>query len=176
MNARTNRVKVAAADFDVPQSLTEVNEAMVEVGRCQRERDRIQAEMNDNLATVREAYEHAAKPYADSISERTRGIAMYCEAHRDELTKGGKTKTARLATGEVSWRMRPPSVVARGIAGVIDALRLLGLTRFLREKVELDKNAILAEPEAVAHIKGLSISQREEFVVKPFSTELEEVR
>ena len=41
------------------------------------------------------------------------GIQTYCEAHRDELTSGGKTKTANLVTGEVSWRQRPPSVSIR---------------------------------------------------------------
>ena len=117
-----------------------------------------------------------AKPYAGRIVELTKGVATWCEAHRGELTKEGKTKTARLATGEVSWRMRPPSIVLRGAEAVIDALRKLGMDRFLRVKVEVDKNAMLAEPEAVAKIKGVSISQREEFVVKPFSTELEEVR
>jgi len=176
MNKKANtRLKVEAAEA-VPQSLAEVTEAIAEIGRCQRERDVIQAQMNEALSFWRAKYEEKAKPYAGRIVELTKGVATWCEAHRGELTKEGKTKTARLATGEVSWRMRPPSIVLRGAEAVIDALRKLGMDRFLRVKVEVDKNAMLAEPEAVAKIKGVSISQREEFVVKPFSTELEEVR
>jgi phage host-nuclease inhibitor protein Gam len=175
MNKKT-RIKLQATEHDVPQSLADVNEAVAEIGRRQRERDRIQAEMNDNLAAVRAEYEAMARPHAERIAALTHGVAMYCEANRDALTKGGKTKTARLATGEISWRTRPPSVVVRGMEAVIDALHRLKLDRFLRVKTELDKDAILAEPEAVDAIKGLSISQKEDFVIKPDSTELEEVR
>jgi len=176
MNRKPNtRIKAAALDF-VPQTMTELNDAVAGIGAAQRERDRIQAEMNDNLAAVRAEYEAMARPHADHIAELTQGVKVYCEAHRDELTKGGKVKTARLATGEVSWRTRPPSVVVRGMEAVIDALRRLKLDRFLRVKTELDKDAILAEPEAVTAIKGLSISQKEDFVIKPDLTELEEVR
>jgi len=176
VNKKANtRLKVEAADA-VPQSLEDVNAAIAEIGHCQRTRDVIQAAMNEDLAKRRSTFETEAKPYADRIAELTRGVATYCEAHRDELTKGGKTKTARLATGEVSWRMRPPSVVMRGAQAVIETLKKLKLDRFLRVKIELDKEAVLAEPEAVDGIKGLSISQKEDFVIKPDSTELEEVR
>ena len=56
-----------------------------------------------------------------------------------------------------------------------EALKSFGLERFLRTKEEIDKTAILAEPDAVEHIKGISITQREEFVIVPFETKLEEV-
>jgi len=176
VNKKANtRLKLEAADA-VPQSLEDVNAAIAEIGSRQRERARIEAAMNDKIAAVRAAWEAEAHPHALRIAELTRGVATYCEAHRDELTKGGKTKTARLATGEVSWRMRPPSVVMRGAQAVIETLKKLKLDRFLRVKIELDKEAVLAEPEAVDGIKGLSISQKEDFVIKPDSTELEEVR
>lgn len=175
MNQKT-RIKLEAAEHDVPQTLDEVNAAVAEVGRCQRERTQIQKLMNDALVDVRTSYEAAAKPYAERIAGLTKGVATYCEAHRDELTKGGKTKTAKLATGEVSWRMRPPSVNVRGLATVLDLLKRLKLDRFIRVKEEIDKDAILAERNAIDGIKGLSISQKEDFVIKPDSTELEEVR
>lgn len=176
MNKKANtRIKTDALDY-VPQTPAELNTAVADIGTAQRERERIQAEMNDNLAAVRAEYEAMAKPHADRIAELTQGVKVYCEAHRDELTRGGRTKTARLATGEISWRTRPPSVMVRGVEAVIDALRRLKLDRFLRTKTELDKEAVLAEPDAVSAIKGLSISQKEDFVIKPDSTELEEVR
>ena len=177
MNKIANtRIKLEAVDHDVPQSPEELNNAIYEIGVLQRKREIISTRMNDELASVRASFEAMAKPHADRIADLTRGVATYCEAHRDVLTNGGKTKTARLAAGEVSWRMRPPSVVVRGMEAVVDWLRRQGLTRFLRVKTELDKEAILAEPDAVVGIKGLSISQKEDFVIKPDSTELEEIR
>lgn len=172
---RTNRLKVAAAEIDIPQTRDEVNQAIADIGVAQRERERIQAAMNDDLANIRARYEEAAKPHAERIQALTQGVATWCEAHRDELTKGGRTKTAKLATGEVSWRTRPPSVNVRGKEAVIAALRKLGLDRFLRIKVDVDKDAILRERAAIEGVRGLSISQKEDFIVKPDSTELEEV-
>lgn len=174
MKANT-RIKAAAIE-DAPQTLEDVNRSVAEIGRCQRSRDRIQADMNDALARTRAVHEAQAQPYAERIAELSRGVAAWCEAHRSELTNDGKVKTAKLATGEVSWRMRPPSVNVRGAAAVIGILKKLGLTRFLREKTEIDKDAILAERDAITGIKGLSISQREDFVIKPDLTHLEEVR
>lgn len=168
------RIKAEAA-IGVPQTVEEVNRAIAEIGVCQRERDRIQADMNDALAAQREAWESQAKPYADRIKELTAGVQAWCEAHRDQLTDHGKTKTARLAAGEVSWRMRPPSVTVRGAELVIEGLRRLGLGRFVRTKEEVNKEAVLAEPEVATQVVGLSISQREDFVVKPWDTELEQV-
>lgn len=172
---RTTRLKVAAAEIDIPQSREECNRAIADIGKAQRERERIQAAMNDDLANIRERYEEAAKPHADRISALTQGVAAWCEANRDDLTQGGKRKTAKMATGEISWRTRPPSVAVRGKDAVIDALRKLGLDRFLRVKVDVDKDAILREPDTIEGVRGLSISQREDFVVKPDMTELEEV-
>lgn len=71
--------------------------------------------------------------------------------------------------------MTPPKVVVRAVENVLDYLRMAGLNRFIRSKEEVNKDAILAEPEAVADIKGISISQREEFIVVPFETALESV-
>ena len=73
------------------------------------------------------------------------------------------------------WRLRPPSVAVRGVEAVLDQLRRLGLKRFIRQKEEVNKEAILNEPEAVSHVPGISISQGEDFVVTPFEAELAEV-
>jgi phage host-nuclease inhibitor protein Gam len=174
--AKSNKVRIKAeAAIGVPQSIDEVNNAIAEIGVAQRERDRIQADMNDSLAATREAWEAQAAPYAARIKELTSSVQLYCEAHRDELTQHGKTKTARLAAGEVSWRKRPPSVVVRGAKLVLEALKRLDLTRFIRTKEEINKEAVLAEPEIADQVKGLSVTQGEDFVIKPWDTQLEQV-
>lgn len=172
--AKAARVK-APAMIDVPQTLDEVNRAIAEIGIAQRERDRIQADMNDALAATREGYEAQAAPYAARIKELTAAVQLWCEANRARLTENGKTKTAKLAAGEVSWRMRPPSVVVRGADMVLEALHRLGLHRFIRLKEEVNKEAVLAEPEIADQVKGLAISQVEDFIVKPWDTDLEQV-
>jgi len=46
--------------------------------------------------------------------------------------------------------------------------------RFIREKEEVNKEAILNEQDAVKHVPGISISQGEDFMVVPFEVELTE--
>jgi len=173
--ARKTKIKTEALNLKVPQNRQEATEYIAEIGRLQRERERIQAAMNDEIAAIKQRYEEQARPMADDIRQLTDGIHTWCEANRQELTHGGKVKTANLSSGEVRWRVRPPKVNLRNIPGVIEALKSLKLIRFIRTKEEINKEAILAEPEAVEHIKGISITQGEDFVIVPFETELEEV-
>ncbi len=172
---RNTRIKTAAAAVAF-QNREEVNEAIAQIGAAQRERDRIATAMNEELAAVRARYELEAAPHASVIEQFRQGIHIWAEANRIELTREGKTKTVKLASGEISWRTRPPKVRITGEGIVAEALKRLGLERFLRTKVEIDKNAILADPDAVAGVKGIALSQGEDFVIRPFETEIEEVQ
>jgi len=176
MSKKNTRIKTDAAQFAVPQTRDEVAEAIAKIGQHQRERAIIEAAMNGDLAERKAAFEAQAKPHADAISELTQGIATWCEANRATITAGGKVKFAEFATGEVKWRLRPPSVVIKGVDKVLEGLKSLGLDRFLRTKEEIDKEAILREPDALKGVRGVSITQKEDFVVVPFETKLEEVQ
>lgn len=173
--AKKSRIKTDAATVTFSNRL-EVDAAIAEIGAAQRARDDINTRMNTELAQVKERYEAEALPHAAVIKELGAGVQIWCEAHREELTRDGRTKTHKFGAGEVSWRMRPPRVSIRGEGIVMEALKRLGLERFIRRKEEIDKSAILEDPTAVDGIKGLSISQGEDFVIKPFETELEEVQ
>jgi phage host-nuclease inhibitor protein Gam len=171
--AKKMRAKKAAA-VDVPQTQEAVVVAIAEIGQLQRDRTRIEAAMNDELAVIREKHEAQALPLAERIQQLTNGVQTWCEAHRSDLTQGGKVKTAAFASGEVRWRMTPGKVVLRGIEAVMDALRERGLRNFIRTKEEPNKEAMLADPEGVAGVPGITIAQVEEFEVLPFETELAE--
>ena len=152
------KTKTPATKVFVPQSRAQVTEAIALIGKHQRERTRIQATMNDNLALIREKFEAEAAPLGETLNALTEGVHVWCEAHRDELTEGGKTKT-----------------LIKGAETVIEIFRARGLLGFIRTKEEIDKEAILADPEAVAGIRGVRIEQAEQFVIEPFETELEEI-
>jgi phage host-nuclease inhibitor protein Gam len=175
MAKKATRIKNEAAAVRIPQNRDECVEYIADIGRKQRERDRIQTLMNDEMAVIKQKFEEQAKPIADDLRELSQGVQIWCEANRAALTNGGKVKFAHLASGEIKWRMRPPSVRVRGAETVIEVLKKLGLTRFVRMKEEINKDAILAEPEAAANIPGITITQAEDFVIIPFETHLEEV-
>lgn len=169
------RLKQDAVTVAVPQTQDEAVAAIAAIGRHQRERTRIEADMNDQLALIRQRFEVEAAPHLDKIRALQQGVQVWCEANRAALTDGGRVKHARLASGEVSWRLTPPRVLVRGVETVLAALRQKGLNHMVRTREEVNHDAVLLEPAAVAYIKGISISQREEFIIKPFETELEEV-
>lgn len=170
--ATKNRIKKAASPVFVPQNREQVAEAIREVGTLQRELARINADMNDELAAVKEDYETQAEPRRLRVEALTTGVHTWSEANRDALTQAGKVKTVFFTSGEVAWRIRPPSVRITGQEAVLDLLRRLGLTRFIREKEEVNKDAILNEPEAVQNVAGIAISQGEDFFVTPFEAEV----
>ncbi|MBF0424801.1 MAG: host-nuclease inhibitor Gam family protein [Magnetococcales bacterium] len=169
------KVKGEAEKVPVPQTREAVVEAISLIGHLQRERTVIEAEMNERLAAIKEEYEKKAGPMAEEIRELHRGVQVWCEANRAALTEGGRIKTCALASGEISWRLRPPRVAVKAVDFVIDLLESKGLARLVRLKKEINKEAILADPDAIAGVKGLSITQGEDFVIKPFESELESV-
>lgn len=175
MAKSATKIKTAAASFPVPQSLGDANDFIARIGTAQRERQRLEAAMNDELAAVKARFEAEAKPFKDEIEDRSKGLQVFCEGRRDQLTGSGKVKFHRFAAGEVSWRSRPPKVSIRGTETVLGALKRLGLDRFIRTKEEPNKEAMLAEPQALEGLAGVKFEQGEDFVIVPFETELEEV-
>ena len=75
----------------------------------------------------------------------------------------------------MAWRQRPPSVSIRGTEAVLETLERMGLTRFIRTRSEPNKEAMLAEPDAVRGIAGITIvSGVEDFVITPFEAEVQQ--
>jgi phage host-nuclease inhibitor protein Gam len=161
--------------FPTPQNREQVADYIAAIGIAQRERARLEQDMNDELARSSSSYEEQALPFRTEIEERSKGVQAWCETNRNALTQDGRTKTAVLTSGEVQWRLRPPKVSIKGLDAVLDKLRRMGLDRFIRTKDEVNKEAILAEQEAVKRVAGISIEQGEDFVIKPFETQLEEI-
>lgn len=169
--AKNTNKRLKAATLEAPQSREETQSWIKELGDVQREHARISADLNDQIATLTEAHKPALNERADRIKVLQQGIQAWCEAHRGELTASGG-KTVNLITGEVSWRQRPPSIAVRGAEAVLESLRTLGLHRFIRQKEEINKEALLNEPDIAAGIAGISVVKgKEDFAITPFEVE-----
>jgi phage host-nuclease inhibitor protein Gam len=159
----------AAAAVAVPQSRDDVAADIRTLGDKQRDLLRLETRLNDKIARLTNLVAPQAEELKAEIKSLQGGVQTWCEANREELTKGGKTKTANLTTGEIRWRSRPPSVGIRKVEDVIASLKRLNLSQFLREKVEVNKEAILAKPDDVKGIAGITIKQGvEDFEIIPF--------
>lgn len=171
MSAKTKK-KADALAVPVPATREGAEELLGSIGQLQREISTIENKMNDKLAVVKAEAEQAAAEFNRMIDAKFKALHAWAEVHRDELLEGGG-KTAHLATGDLSWRTTPPSVRVADGKVALHSLKFFKLERFIRTKEEIDKDAILADPKAVLHVKGITVTQREEFVAKPFSSEIE---
>ena len=170
----TKKLKSKALAVQAPQSRDEVVEHIRIIGDLTRQRTRLAATMNDGIAELQEQYAQQADPINERIEALQAGVQVWCEANRATITNGNKVKFADFVTGTVKWRSKPPSVGLRKIEAVIEALKSNRLSRFIRTKEEVNKDAILADPKAVAGIAGITInSGDEEFVIEPHDQELQ---
>jgi phage host-nuclease inhibitor protein Gam len=172
--AKPTRLKSPAVAVPVPASRQDAAEQIRTIGDLTREHARLTAELNDQVAAITSGYQARLDGLAQRRDALQQGVQAWCEAHRAELTKDGKVKSANLVTGEVQWRQRPPSVRITGAEAVMDTLLRLGLERFVRVKNEVNKEAILAEPSAVQGVAGISITTGvEDFVITPYEIDTE---
>lgn len=170
----SDKTSIKRQAVQVPNNLTEAAEILRLIGQERRGIDRITATVNKKIETLKKEAMDKVNPHQDKIDGLMECLYIFAEAHRDELTEG-KRKTVKLPTGTFGWRKTPPAVRVRNLKTAINSIKLLGLRRFLRIKrvEELDKEAILQESSLAKEIRGLSIVQREEFVVTPAKTKIE---
>jgi len=168
--AKPNRIK-AKAQINVPQNKGEAAADIKQIGDLQRQITRTQTEMNDAIAHITATYQPVMEALCKQVDPLRAGVQAFCEANRVELC--GKGKTANLVTGEVQWRQRPPSVTLKAVETVIKTLLRLRLKRFVRVKMEVNKEAILLEPDAVKDVLGITVvTGVEDFVITPFEQEV----
>ncbi len=152
----------------VPQSR---EDAVWSVGRIGTLRRMIAQHRSTAEEAIRVAGEQLERDTADLITElaeHERGVQTWCEANRNGLTGDGKVKFHDFGTGQIKWRSRPASVSIRGVETVIEAFKKLGFVAFVRVKEELNKEAMLADPDKARMVAGVTIkSEGEDFVIEP---------
>ena len=157
----------------VPKSLDEAAQFLAQIGEEQRATDTIRLDLNTTVDKLKTQAMADDEPHQKKISELVEGLFAYAEAHRDDLTDDGKRKEVKVPTGIFGWRMTPPAVSLRDVKSILESLKSLRLKRFIRIKEEVNKDAMLKEPDLAKTVKGVSISQREEFIAKPAELEVE---
>lgn len=157
----------------VPRSLDEAAQFLAQIGEEQRATDKIQSDLNAKVDELKTKAMVNDEPHQKKISELVEGLFAYAEAHRDVLTDGGKRKTVEVPTGIFGWRMTPPAVSLRDVKSILKSLKSLKLERFIRIEEGVNKEAMLKEPDLAKTVKGVSISQHEDFIAKPAVLDIE---
>jgi phage host-nuclease inhibitor protein Gam len=169
--ATTRRVKTPAVP--IYESKAEAELALAKIAELQRSRIEIMAIAERKISTINEDARQDTLPIDLEISELVKNLSYYAEYNRVALTDNNKTKTVKFVHGMLQWRMTPVAVTVRGVDDVLKRLKQLGLTRFIRIKEEIDKEAMGRERPVAEAIDGVSFNQREEFVITPGDTKIE---
>ena len=161
------KVKKPATTKYVCQSKSETMDAIRDLGDRQRELTRLETELNDVIADETAKRKDAIYELKVEIERLHSGVQGWCEANRVALC-GDKSKTANLVTGTVSWRIRPPSVALKAVDKVLAELRRLKLTKYIRTKEEVNKDAILTDIKTFPTVAGITITSGvEDFIIEP---------
>jgi len=143
----------------VPYNLSGAAEFLSQIGKEQRAIDTIQLELNNKIDELKLEAMNKVKSHREKINQLVEGLFAWADVYRDELTEKGKRKTVELPTGIFGWRMTPPAVSLRNVKKILETIKALGLTQFIRTKEEINKEAMLKEPDVAKKIRGVSISQ-----------------
>ncbi|WP_162917007.1 host-nuclease inhibitor Gam family protein [Dongia deserti] len=161
---------------DAPADDIECDSYILALGELHRYLVKLEAEMNDALAKAKADFETQAEPHRQRLAALHGAIEGYCNAHRERLTGGGKTKSYRFGNGEVAWRLRPKKVTIKGAKKVLAWLKEAPkqFEKFLRIKHAIDREAMLRWPELAAEVPGVKVaSAGEQFAVTPNEMKLE---
>lgn len=184
------KAKAAAADVRIPQNRDEAAAMIKEYDASAREVARIEDQMNADLMALKAKAEADAKPHADKAAQLFKGVQLFCEANRQQLLGNSGLKTVNFGTGTVRWRWNPPKVrISGGEEAVVDRIGAkkaeavakddtateAAYGNFLRVKIEIDREAMLKNPDLARTIEGVSIGRGgETFEVEPFGAEISE--
>lgn len=173
-----NKTRAAAAA--IPQSREEAAYALAQYGAAMRELEKLETEMNEEIAKVKHGFVKRAAPHRITADALASGLQSFCEANKKALIDAAGAKTVNLGTGKVAWRWNPAKAVVRGKeADTIEAIKLGGaaMAGFIRTTFEINKVGMLRDPALARTLDGVEIVDGvETFEVKPDSVKIPEAK
>ncbi|AVQ11697.1 Gam-like protein [Leptospira santarosai] len=163
------------------KSRADLERAIEYIGEQMLEKDRLSNEAESKIAVIRSNLEDALYPIQSKIEHATSGVAFYVKSYRDELFPDPNLKTCKMISGSIQFRKIPASVKTKGTAKFFEKiLAANGLLQrfndwaaklsnvFIRVRIELNKEAILAEPLRAKQKLGVEINEeKERLYIKP---------
>lgn len=162
--------------------------ALQQLGDLQREREAAVALYDEKISRLQAELAEKTELMDREIKKISQSVKHFMDENRPKYLSESR-KTLSLSTGDISYRNGKPSVKTKNSDKLIGSiLESNSLTKirdtfvkkmsmvFLRTKLELDKDAILANPITAKNVTGVEIENgAERFYLKPYSssTELE---
>ncbi|EGY01090.1 prophage host-nuclease inhibitor protein [Nitrospirillum viridazoti Y2] len=162
----TRRLKTPAVP--VPQTRASFESLATDLGAMIRKAERIESLAADQVAQIKLKAKQDTAELEKRITASFTALAAYAEANRSDLVPEGR-KSVTIAAGVIGWRLSNRSVKLQDTTEeeVIAWLEQAGQHQFLRETLELDKSALLADPETAKTIPGVTFAQGVRFYFQP---------
>ncbi|EMN99731.1 Gam-like protein [Leptospira interrogans serovar Pomona str. UT364] len=154
------------------KSRTDLEKAVEYIGEQMLEKDRLVNEAESKIAAIRSELEEVLYPVQSKIEHVTSGVAFFVKKNREELFPDPNLKTCKMISGSIQFRKIPASVKTKGTAKFFEKiLAANGLLQrfndwavklsnvFIRVSIELNKEAILAEPLRAKQKLGVEINE-----------------
>ncbi|EMK22372.1 host-nuclease inhibitor Gam family protein [Leptospira kirschneri] len=165
----------------------DLTQAVAQLGEFKRQRDRLTSETDDQISKLQNDLQEKISPLDLKIQHIAGGIKHYVDHHKEELFPDPEYKTCKLTTGSLKLRNIPASVKTRSSAKFFEKIltengllqrfsnlvtRLSGV--YLRVKLELNKEQILAEPLKAIQKIGVELNEESErLYISPSETDVE---
>lgn len=160
---------------------SELEAGMEYMGEQMLEKERLVNEANQKISQIRSELEETIYPIQAKIDHVTSGIAYFVQKNREELFPDPNLKTCKLISGTLNYRKTPASVRTKASVKLFEKILaengLLQLYNdwiarlskvFIRAKLELNKDSIIADPLAAHQKIGVELNEeKERLYIKP---------
>ncbi|TGL06465.1 nuclease inhibitor [Leptospira bouyouniensis] len=185
--AKTQKPVLTDLPNNVYNDRNDLTNAVGLLGDLRSERDKYAGEAQIKITKIQEELQDKIGPLDAKISHITAGIVHFVKNQKANLFPDPEYKTHKLTTGSLQIRKVPASVKTRTStaflekildkAGLLKAFTSLSeklSKNFLRIKLELNKDAILADPINAKSRIGIEFNEESErLYIRPDSIDVE---
>ena len=146
-----------------PETMAEADQYLRDIGTLNIELRDIDTDLREATAKLKQEAEDQAAPLRADVESKWLGLQSWAQANRTRMTNG--SKTIKLPSGSISWRIQPPKVTLKGVADIVILLKSSAKwKKFLRTTQAVDKEAMLKDKVEAAKIAGVKIGSEGEAI------------
>lgn len=149
------------ADPVTIHSWEEADALLGQIAERQREVTRIELEMNQRIAVLKENAKAAVKVHQTEIAAGEKQLALFAAQHREDFGKG---KSKPLTHGVIGWRQSTTVKLLRSVADTVAVLLKNGHGECVRQAApQVDKQAVRQLSEVDRTAAGIQMTSEDVF-------------
>lgn len=144
-----------------------------ELEKIKLDLDQQQNELNQKVNLLVNDANQKAEAVSQAFAEKFDVLKKYAKENKHILTNNGKQRSITWATGTLGWRDSPAGISvprsSKDVALLIQRILAIKKPEFLRQKWELNVEAMEAKPEEATAIEGINERKASEIIYIKFA-------